>query len=1484
MRENGQHATINSAKHMKKHGLLVVCFVLILGSASAQKIKRFTADPTVYPTELAAFLKQSKVDKIALDSLMLDFNGVWNNGTIDDSEAEALYKISNNLLKKRVIDFESWNYLIKIMVHIEYNELPELHLPWLEGFEKFSSKQKARASRDYLRTTYLSFYENTFFDNGRSSWKALNGEYEFKYEGEPMFVYEAMDLWGYYKNDSTQVEGTGGVFYPLRYEFVGNGGYAYFVRAGLSQDTASVELSTFKVNVTKTNFEADSVVLSTLIYLKDPTLGRFEEKLTSQSGRGGTFPRFTSYAKDIVIKDIVPGADFEGGFSMVGSKFYGSGTPDNQARFRFSYEGKPIISAQSERFLLRLDKIYSEKVAATIYLEEDSIHHPKVTLRYLPEGKQLTIIRKPEGLGRSPFSNTYHDIDMVFEILNWKVDEPQMKLGNLNLGSESPVLFESKNYYRGSRFSAIQGLDNQNPLYRLKSMTDYYQKRDFSDKEVAQFLRMDLRAARSFMMQMSIMGFVNYNLNDHTMVLQDKIFDYINNFEDVRDYDVIRFVSNIPQGDNAKLSLLDYSMEIEGVQAIALSDSQKVGLFPAQQKITLYKDLNFDFDGRITAGRFSYWGESFKFNYEQFRIGMENIDSMRFKVESFDQNALGQRRLVDVKTVLQGLTGEILIDESNNKSGRKVYTEYPIFRSAKDSYIYYDKPTIFSGVYNRDEFYVTLEPFEIDSLDNITTEGLKFDGTFTSAGIFPDLTEEIKVQPDYSLGFVDETPPDGLSAYGKGTFTNTLSLSNKGLKGDGAIDYLNSQALSQEFFFFPDSTNGVANSYEITAQMTGPETPHVLGDSVFLHWEPKNDVLFTTTLDAPFDMYDEVGMRATGTLEHTPSQLFGKGLLEFYDAETRSQDYTFNNRSFTSDEMAFRVRANSTADWGFSMDDANGVVDFDTQKGDFYLNDPADYFKFPANQYICFMDYAQWQIPEKAIDVEKTGSLASSKMVSTHPRQDSLQFQAGFTKFYLENSLLESFKVPNIDVADASIFPDTGYVAIDKGAKMRTLSNAKITANRASRYHDFYGGIIDITSRYRYTGMADYEYLDEDGTPWPVRFHSIKVDTSLTTVGKADVTEEEGFFMSPYFAYYGKIELRANRKTLNFNGYTHIDTDCKGVNTNWFKFQSIIDPANIIIDLPEIDPNDRTKSLANGIFLDADTIGGYAAFLAKNVSPNDKQMFFANGKLLYDKELGEYVITSGEKLKDPSVKGNHLSFSSINCTMLGKGEMSLGDNRSQMDINSWGVIEYDLSSDIMVMDMVMALDFFFSDDVQKEMAAVINGNSELEGSDLSREAFEVTLNEVLDPKDAKEFKQDVADYGAPEKLPKEFVHTILFSDLVMNWTPDAVSFLSEGKIGLASLGKYQVNKKLKGKMEIQRKRRGDEIYLYLEASNRDYFYIEYKRNRLTFYSSNDALMDIIKNLEIKDRRSEVKGKPVFTYLIGTKGKMNRFLTRFEEFD
>lgn len=548
---------------MQKSILLLSVFLFSLG-LSAQRLKKFSTDRSLYLEELNQYLKGTKADKEKeIEPLILEFSDTWTGFGITDEEAALVIDISNNFLKKRLSAFQDWSNFLKIVSHLKLNEEEKYLALWLGDLKNTSKNERARTLSDYLSTTYLIFYENTLYDNGKVKWKVGSGDYSLQFDGKPIFKFDGIDLWGYFKNDSTRVEGTAGDFDPHRQIFEGNGGYAYFIRTGLSEDSAFVELRNFSINVSKTDFKADSVTLNTKRFLKFPVLGKYEEKLTSSGANGkGTFPRFYSYDQNIFIKDIVPGADFEGGLAIIGSTFYGGGSDSSKANVKFNYEGRELLNFKSDRFLLREDKLESNQVAVKISLKEDSIYHPKVTMRFLPNNRELTIIRDEEGLGRTAFSDSYHNLEMAFGTIKWNLDKPSMDIGNISLGAESTIIFESNNYYRGRRFDQLRGLNDKHVLYKMKEMIDYYGKWSFSNEEVAQFLQMDYRSTHILMMQMSVYGFVRYDLDSKTATFKNKVVDYVNNYELKRDYDVIQFVSKQNGRANAQLSLLDYAMKI----------------------------------------------------------------------------------------------------------------------------------------------------------------------------------------------------------------------------------------------------------------------------------------------------------------------------------------------------------------------------------------------------------------------------------------------------------------------------------------------------------------------------------------------------------------------------------------------------------------------------------------------------------------------------------------------------------------------------------------------------------------------------------------------------------------------------------------------------------------------------------------------------------------------------------------------------------
>ena len=71
-----------------------------------------------------------------------------------------------------------------------------------------------------------------------------------------------------------------------------------------------------------------------------------------------------------------------------------------------------------------------------------------------------------------------------------------------------------------------------------------------------------------------------------------------------------------------------------------------------------------------------------------------------------------------------------------------------------------------NGAYDSLRFYYALKSFEIDSLDDFNEKSFQLSGRLVSGGIFPDLTENIKIMNDYSFGFITKAPEEGYTFYG----------------------------------------------------------------------------------------------------------------------------------------------------------------------------------------------------------------------------------------------------------------------------------------------------------------------------------------------------------------------------------------------------------------------------------------------------------------------------------------------------------------------------------------------------------------------------------------------------------------------------------------------------------------------------------------------------------------------------------------------
>ena len=1455
---------------MRRIGLLVA--LLFSLGLHAQKVVRFS-ELENFEEEFLELIDLKKEQKTIFQDSLLPIASL-----AAEECGETWVELSNQLIRKRLVQPEMWEELIRFTYDMYEGEAFGNACEMVHHLLDYAKKNPSTKIRDYIHQQYLNYSKHIFNDANDFIWSAPYATWIFAFEdGAPVYNFEMEDLYGRYREDSIQIIGASFKYYPDQDLIVGEGGTVFWSRVLISEDDRYAELETWNLDVNKGGYKAQAVLYANDLY-PEPIRGTLEDRMTGMATK--RYPQFTSTRNDYLLENIYPDVHFKGGLGVIGAHFYGNSPDSTLGELVFTYKTDTVITLKSERFAFRDSLIASNRVKVIAHLNNDSIYHPYCELRYDPRSGELRVLRYKNGLGLTSWIDSYHAMEIDVDQLVWNQGTPIINLRNLNLGSMQAAVFESKQYFRIARMEAIAGLQRTHPLINLREAAYPWAYEDAPMKDLIYALRMAPSEGEKFLYEMAIQGFITINQDQQTVTLKDRVFEYLLNWEGKRDYDVIQFVSRVEQGNNAQVSLLNYQMDIAGIGTIAVSDSQQVNLFPRGGLITVNSGMNFNFDGRINAGLFSYWGANHAFNYDQFMIDMPQIDSMRFKVKEFNPPAGGRAALINVQTVLSDLQGRLLIDQQDNKSSKEYYPEYPIFEALNNSFVYYDHPSIHNGVYERDKFYMAVEPFTIDSLDNATTDGLLFDATFHSADIFPVFPQPLMVMPDYSLGFQTQIPPTS-TFKGAGIYEGTISLSNTGLHANGGFDYLQSHVDSKDILFFPNQASGRANTFNLTASTTiGGGHPYAAGTENPFLWLPYEDELHVESGSTPIEMYGAPEMVVEGKLRYGGKGLFGTGELRYNAAKHNSDvaGFQFYHRSFVSDEQDFRVKTKvDDEQWAFQMLEASCDVNFDKELGVFDKVNAYSKIDFPANQYVAYMDHAEWKMDKATVDI-KHNSEDQSYLVSTHPLQDSLDFTAGFARFSLAPSILEAFNVPEIEVADARIHPDSGYVVIRMNAEMDPLENARIVANRFSELHEFYESFARIRGKYRYNASGMYDYKDEEGSTWPIRFGSIVPDTSGMTVAVAQIQESDEFYLSPHFGYRGKITLRADEIPMFYFGSIRLQHSCRNLQSMWYDIATTIDPTDIVIELPENDPTTITDNTYNGIYISRDSIGGHSNFLSKYADRSDIELISANGVLFYDNQEQGYVITTSAKLQDFTTPDPYLVLYNYDCELYGTGQINLLKNTGLVENKLGGAARHDLNSDEVTLDALWTIDAPL-DKAQWETLAQLF--SDFSGTGRSDEFnYQEGVYAILGAKDGVKFLDDLTMFEAQDKFPKEMRKSMVLSQVELRYSGKYKAFQGNGKATIQNIYNVPVFATVDCLVEIKDRKRGGEFTLYLDNGT-DFFFINFKGNLMSLRSSDDDFNNAILAKDTKERSVSAKGdKPGFSYNLAGKGKIMLLKRRF----
>jgi len=1454
----------------------------------------FPSNPDEFFPVFKKFMQEGESKE--MKDFLEEFELVWNDGPFGIYHDQVI-SYSNELQKKRLRANPHFKAYIRAVMDFHKSGQPKSNFDeWMKGLEWMLKKKSSSYLVEYLGLSSDLFTYNALYKTAGHMWYSENADYKitFKDNNEIQILYPNTTLKCEGKDDSTAIESTSGVYYPLEEKFVGSKGSVYWDRVKHPRNEVYANLNNYQINIKRATFEADSVDFYHVKYFKAPLKGHLEDKLTDQmEHRVSSYPKFDSYTKRFEIKNVFEDITYEGGFSYYGNRFLAKGDSANLAYVRVYRDGQVFIKAASKNFSIEEAKLTSARAAVTIYMAEDSIYHPGLEFKFLNDTNEISFLRVGEGTVETPFLDSYHQIELYFEALTWQRKEKLMRVSSSKGSERNQARFRSERFFNEVEYQKIQGMDDIHPVVRLGNFLRDKNNNAASFKAVdfAKYIRLDLSQTRQMLMNFSIAGLITYNIDTELATVTEKFFHTLNSARRTTDYDVIEIYSEMPRGKpNALLSLVDYRLDIKGVDNVVISDSQKVEIYPYADQLTLKKGMDFSFNGRIFAGRFGVYGTSFDFFYKDFKFVLQDVDSVKIIASTYEKNMYGLYADTILNSVIEDLNGELLIDHPNNKSGLKSFPEFPSLISNKKSYVYYDAPYIEKGVYKRNRFFFMLDPFKKDTLDEFHTSSLNFDGTFVSDGIFPDLREKLIIMPDYALGFFKVTESTGLPAYsGKGTYYDTLTLSNRGLRGAGQIEYLTSQAWSRDFIFYPDSMNAHAHRFGIKKTKGKIETPDVKATNVQVHWEPDNDKFRVKESGSPFEMYDKQSLM-TGTLTLTSLGLEGDGLMSFGNAELNSNQFRYKSDDFKSDTSSFQLKdivsasgEGDTSQVAFKTDNVKADVTFTGRKGSFKSNRPDSYVEFPINKFKAYMEEMEWYMDKQEVDlnsrkVDEIG-LKGALFVSTDPRLDSLSFVAPQAKFVLEGKEINCTGVKYLEVADSRIFPVDETVIIRKAAKIDPFINAKIWVGKDDKIHILENANVTVFTSHKYSGTADYNFVDEVGKAQVIRFNKVDVDEKDVTIAEGIIEQVVDFTLSPNFGFKGKVNLYGKNRFLTFDGYFKVAHLCPNMKHDWVKFNTEIDPNNIMIPVPKEPENDQQNKTFNGFLFASDSTGIYPAMFSPKIRYSDYEVLNVFGYLSFDKKTQEFRISRKEKLTDRDLPGNYLAFNTSTCSAYGEGQMELGSKLGQVDLKCAGSVMHEPKENNISMDIVLTMNFKLEQSMMKFIEDKVKAVPET-GADITEDKNRRAITDLLDSGKADKIYNDLTAEGKFKRLPKELNKTLVLTDLHLVWDKTDRSLLHNGTVGVMVLNGEQVNKQATALVELNRKASGDIITIYLEFDEQHWYFFSYRNNMMSVYSGMKEFNELMNSLDMGKRQFQQEGLPVYQFTPATQRRVDKFKEKF----
>ena len=1328
--------------------------------------------------------------------------------------------------------------------------------------------------------------------------------------------------------DSVFLKNTKGDFSFVSSLFVGEGGSFDWSPALLNPDSVYCNLTVYNFNVKKAELRADLVKLNYVGRTPGFIPGKFEfRSQTRKDSVASSYPRFMSYESNLEIKDLGgPNMHYSGGFSLQGPKILSTSVGGDLSTIEVVDSVGRKFKARSSEFIFQDSAVVANHSYFTIYQENDSITHRSVQMKYDFNKEKVLLMGEKGPLRHAPYSASFFSMDFSASTIRWDLKADSLDISSPP-GSTVPMILESIDYYKPEDVRVLEGIRfNFHPLGMVALYCIQNNTREMHTGDLAQRFGYNIQEVQKAIEFLAQKGLLEYWPKGDIVRVKEKAITQYKAFQGKIDYDNLKIHSvtgtyavtdlKKPLYANATLSFAKRNMVIRGVEEFNVSDSLNVIIKPDSSLITLLQNRDIKFDGTITAGNFEITGKDFTLKYDSFFISLNHIDSINFY--SMELNTRGQmvRRKInnsmvgaDSTAAAEGgmgdaakTSGTLYINRPHNKAGKAKIPNYPRLDAAAGGVIYFDRPEVLGGVYDRSVFFV-VPPFKLDSLNDADPASLNFDGTFVSSGMFPSFKEKLHTMQDKSLGFEHATPPEGYNLFkSDAKLYGVITLDNRGLRAPGKIDYLATTVKSNDFIFYPDSVIAKGSHATIAEKQFGSVVfPQASLSNYQMKWFPKQDQMKLRNTTVPFNFYDSTA-QLTGTISISKKGVSGIGKLETRGSELRSREMYFSAKDFGARHSKFSAKS---ADPSKPLIEGTDVrVKFNLEQNYADISPEIEgeaAINFPFAQFKTSIPNARWDLTTHKITMTKNPDvpIENSYFYTTRKDLDSLNFNAEKAVYDLNTQEMKVSGIPYIIVADAKITPENNEVLILENAKIGTLKNTTIILDTLNGYHRLTEGVVDVISRKEFSGYATYQYVNFLSDTFAIKMTNFHLEpvaptgetskksqrkksaASMQTVGVGNVDEKENLVLGAGMFYKGDLTMFATKPALQLTGYVKLDIKkIKNYNT-WIRYHQTGDEPEVLIDFDHA-VNEEGKKVDAGLHFSSLENDLYISFL-NDKNEGDDDFFIPSGTLYYDTLTKEYKIEDREKSAGNKLSGKVFAYNDETSAVRFEGPVNLFNGNKDFNVISSALGQGNMETNEIKMNSLVMVNTTVAADAFALMARDLQAVVQTEGAEEGlgdRTELLYKIADIVGERAAKDFETRSQQGYVSLGTLAETAKPLTFANVNLKWSPTLKAFYSEGTLGLSNVGKNDINGAFEGFMEVKKNSEdGSPVFnVFFKASPDSWYYFGFEDNRLLIYSSNNEFNTFISK---KTNSGKAKvGEMVF--IPGSQEETLAFVNRFRK--